>query len=61
MISVLLPNHNEKNVQQFMQEIEDTIPQVSQIITACDREGKGKGWAVREALKLATGSIICFT
>jgi glycosyltransferase involved in cell wall biosynthesis len=32
----------------------------AQIIIANDRYRKGKGWAVREALKQATGDFICF-
>jgi hypothetical protein len=58
-LSILLPNHNEENVHAFIEEIEKEFPG-SQIIIARDRYGKGKGWAVREALSHATGEWICF-
>jgi len=32
----------------------------AQIILADDLEGKGKGWAMREGLKQATGELVCF-
>ena len=60
MISVILPCHNEAERQRFMQEVEDTIPQVVQIIGCNDRHSKGKGWAVREALQHATAPYVVF-
>jgi glycosyltransferase involved in cell wall biosynthesis len=57
-LSILLPNHNEENIHAFIEEIEKEIP-CSEIIIACDREGKGKGWAVRTALSQAKGDWIC--
>lgn len=44
-----------------MEEIEQAIPNIDlQIIGCNDRQAQGKGWAVREALKQATGDTICF-
>lgn len=59
MISILLPNHNEKNIDAFIAEIERIVPGC-QVIIARDRYGRGKGWAIREALKQATGDTIAF-
>lgn len=59
MLSILIPNHNEKNIEILIEEVERAlIP--TQIIIATDRKGKGKGWAMREALKHATGQYIAF-
>jgi glycosyltransferase involved in cell wall biosynthesis len=58
-LSILLPNHCEENIHAFIEEIEREIP-CSEIIIACDRYGKGKGWAVRTALAQAKGSSIVF-
>jgi glycosyltransferase involved in cell wall biosynthesis len=54
-----LPNHCEDNIHEFIEEIERTVP-CSEIIIACDRYSKGKGWAVRTALAQAKGSSIVF-
>jgi len=59
MFSVLIPNHLENNIEEFVKEIEKAFP-CEQIIIATDRYGKGKGWALREALKEAKGDIIIF-
>jgi glycosyltransferase involved in cell wall biosynthesis len=58
-LSILLPNHNEENIHAFIEEIEKEIP-CSEIIVACDREGRGKGWAVRNAYEQASGDWIAF-
>lgn len=59
MLSIILPNHNEPNIQYFVREIEGRFPE-SQIIVTCDSESKGKGWALRQALEHAKGSEIAF-
>jgi glycosyltransferase involved in cell wall biosynthesis len=59
MLSILLPNHNEKNINLLIKEIEDILP-AHEIIVASDRSGRGKGWAVREALNHAKGDQIAF-
>lgn len=59
MLSIILPNHKEENVHAFIEEIQSILP-VSEIIVSNDTESKGKGWAIREALSLATGDKIAF-
>lgn len=59
MLSIILPNHKEENVHAFIEEIQSILP-VSEIIVSNDTESKGKGWAIREALSLATGEKIAF-
>jgi|25BtaG_2_1085352.scaffolds.fasta_scaffold00534_16 dolichol-phosphate mannosyltransferase len=59
MLSILIPNHNEDNIQELIAEIERVLP-ANQIIIAVDRDGKGKGWAMREALHYARGKYIAF-
>jgi len=59
MLSILIPNHNEESMSAFVNEIERSLP-VHEIVIVRDREGKGKGWALREALKQATGDQIAF-
>lgn len=51
MISILIPAHKEKEILKFIDQIEYDIHQTKQIIVFNDRYGKGKGYALREALK----------
>lgn len=59
MLSILLPSRREPEIQAFVQEIESKIP-AHEIIVSSDRDGRGKGWAVREALSVASGDQIAF-
>tara|TARA_Y100000310_G_C20523426_1_gene734825 strand:+ start:116 stop:688 length:573 start_codon:yes stop_codon:yes gene_type:complete len=59
VISVLIPNKHEENVREFVDKIAETLP-IAQIIVANDLKSKGKGWALREALKEAIGDKIVF-
>jgi glycosyltransferase involved in cell wall biosynthesis len=59
MLSIILPNKNEPRVIEFGQKIRDCFP-TAQIIISDDPSGKGKGWALRNGLKKATGNIIAF-
>jgi glycosyltransferase involved in cell wall biosynthesis len=60
MISIILPSHRT-DTQAFMEEVENAMPAVDiQLIGCNDRDAKGKGWAVREALKHAKGELIVF-
>lgn len=59
MLSVLIPDNNEPHINDLIKAIEK-IHLASQVIVAVDREGKGKGWALREALKEAKGDHIAF-
>ena len=59
MLSIILPNHNETAIDDFIQEIEQKLP-VHEIIVSKDSESRGKGWAIREALNNAKGDQIAF-
>lgn len=59
MLSIILANHLEPEIAKFVQEVEDKLP-VTEIIVSTDRESKGKGWAIREALAQAKGDQIAF-
>ena len=59
MLSILLPSRNEPRVHDFIKELEGKVP-VTEIIICNDRESKGKGWALREALQYAKGDLIAF-
>ncbi len=60
MLSILIPNHNEDKIHEFVNEVELTMLDKCEIIIARDQEGKGKGWAIREALSEAKGDLIAF-
>lgn len=59
MLSIIVPSLKEPGLQEVLQQIEDCCGDV-QIIISHDRYRKGKGWAVREALKHARGEYIAF-
>ena len=59
MISFILPNRNEEKIHDVISGIE-ALGYDSEIIVAVDRYSRGKGWAVREALRHAKGEIVCF-
>jgi glycosyltransferase involved in cell wall biosynthesis len=60
MLSILIPCRNEENIYLFVDELEAKFPHAHEIIVARDREGKGKGWALREAFMESKGEAICF-
>lgn len=60
MLSIIIPSHNEENIQYFIDEVEADFPEAHEIIIASDREGRGKGWAIREALLKCKGDHIAF-
>jgi len=57
MLSILIPNHQEKEIHEVVDEIEK-LNIAHEIIISKDSESKGKGWAVREALTHAKGDQI---
>lgn len=59
MLSILIPCKKEKEVHQFIEQIEKLLP-VQEIIISSDPDGRGKGWALREAFKHARGDQIAF-
>ena len=58
-ISVLIPSNDEPKIHEVVRRVE-ALNIADQIIVCNDRLGNGKGWAIREAFKAATGDIICF-
>jgi len=63
MLSVLIPNKgvSREQTDKFIDLVEKELSGVvGQIIVAFDAEGKGKRWAIREALSAATGDAIAF-
>lgn len=59
MISVILPCCNEPRILETIKEIEK-LNLVDEIIISSDRERNGKGWAIKQGLKLCNGNIIIF-
>jgi len=59
MISIIIPSYKEPDILRFIDDIEQDI-RPNQIVVCNDRYGKGKGWALREALKEATGDKFIF-
>lgn len=59
MLSILLPNRSEQYIQLLMDEIEAKLP-VHEIVVCNDSQGKGKGWALREAFNACKGDQIAF-
>lgn len=59
MLSILIPNRAEQYIQLFMDELEDRLP-VHEIVVCNDSQGRGKGWALREAFNESRGDLIAF-
>ena len=59
MLSIILPSHREPDIKRFVDSVEEQLP-VHEIIVSSDRHGRGKGWAIREALAEAKGDEIVF-
>lgn len=59
MLSILIPSRNEPNIVKFVEEVERELP-AHEIIVIRDNDGRGKGWALREALLHAKGDCIAF-
>lgn len=59
MLSILIPDHNEANVRDFVDEVE-RLGIANEIIISKDSQSKGKGWALREAFKESKGDFIAF-
>lgn len=62
MLTVILPSKNEKNAPRLVSQLEEMFGTNTdlQIIVCNDREGRGKGYAVRQAFTMATGDLVCF-
>ena len=59
MLSILIPSRLEPNIENFVRAVEYII-EPNQIVIYNDRYTMGKGFALREALKEATGDKIIF-
>lgn len=59
MLSILIPNHNEVGINDFVEQLEK-LNIADEIIVCKDTESKGKGWALREALKQSKGDLVVF-
>ena len=63
MISVIIPQCEEPRIHEVTEKVEKILRSrfsTVEILIASDRYRKGKGWAVREAMKIARGAIIVF-
>jgi glycosyltransferase involved in cell wall biosynthesis len=58
-LSVCLPSFNEPNISAFVKEIEREVKPY-EIIVGHDFMGKGKGWALKQAVRQAQGDRIIF-
>ncbi len=60
-LSILIPNHNEPKIGKMVKATNDVFKGFDvEIIVSHDKSGKGKGWALREALKESIGEVVCF-
>ena len=59
MITIIMPSALEENIHDMLVETEELFPE-AQIIVSTDRDRRGKGWAIRQGLLIATGDIIVF-
>jgi glycosyltransferase involved in cell wall biosynthesis len=58
-LSILLPSHNDRNINSFIEQLEKLyIPY--EIVICNDRDMRGKGWAIRQALLQAKGDVVAF-
>lgn len=59
MLSIILPSHREPEIHSFVEQVAARFPRC-EIIVSSDSEGRGKGWAIREAIAHARGDQIAF-
>lgn len=59
MLSIILPSHREPEIQAFVSLVETHFP-ACEILVSSDSEGRGKGWAIRQAIAFAKGDQIAF-
>jgi glycosyltransferase involved in cell wall biosynthesis len=57
-LSILVPNHNEKNIGYMENRLRLYFP-FAEIIVYPDYFGRGKGWALRNAFKQSTKDWVC--
>lgn len=59
MVSIIIPSHLEKDINNMEKSCKLFFPD-AQILIMEDELGGGKGFAIREGLKYATGDIVVF-
>jgi glycosyltransferase involved in cell wall biosynthesis len=59
MLSIILPSHREPEIHRFVDRVAERFP-ACEIIVSSDSEGRGKGWAIRQAIAHARGEEIAF-
>jgi len=59
MLSIIIPSQLEEHAPDVVNDILHYYPK-AQVIVVTDRYRKGKGWAIREGLRLAKGRIVVF-
>ena len=57
-MTILIPCKTEPRIADMIRATEECFPE-SRIVVANDRYGRGKGWAVRQALTQAQGEYVC--
>lgn len=57
-LSILIPNHNEENIERMVEETERIFPE-AEIIVCTDRYSKGKGWSLRQAMLHCSNDVVC--
>ncbi len=58
-LSIIIPNHKERRLMEVYAQCRKLFPD-AQIILQDDLESRGKGWAIREGVKKATRTFVCF-
>lgn len=58
-LSIIIPCHKEKDISQMVQAVR-MFHTTAEIIVIEDDEGKGKGWAIRQGIRSATGDTLVF-
>lgn len=58
-LSIVIPNHKEEKILAVVKWCKALYPN-AEVVVGVDTDGRGKGWAIREGLKLATKPIVCF-
>jgi len=59
-IAVCVPSHNEPNIHQVIAQIQEVIGRSNEISVFNDTDSKGKGYALREALKRVKADYYIF-
>jgi glycosyltransferase involved in cell wall biosynthesis len=58
-MTIIIPNFKEPNILKMILSVQNYFP-LAQVVVANDLDGRGKGWALREGLRLAKHKRIVF-